>query len=131
MEDENIDDETKAHSSEKSDGGWSSDDENEEDGKAWKKRMDLKDKTKSQKDEEEKIEDLKEKKEVANYRMFSRVKHADHKFKVLVNDKQVIEIVKNDIVLEQVDAIVNHTNRFLMHHSGMAADLVERGGQSV
>ena len=62
--------------------------------------MDEKDKPQEEKEAEEKDKEGQAEKEVSNYRKFSRIKHSDHKFKVIVNDKQVIEIVKADIVWE-------------------------------
>jgi O-acetyl-ADP-ribose deacetylase (regulator of RNase III) len=42
-----------------------------------------------------------------------------------------IEIIKDDITLLDTDAIVNPANNYLMHHGGLAAAIVKRGGKII
>ncbi len=42
-----------------------------------------------------------------------------------------IEIIKGDITLLDVEAIVNPANTFLMHNGGLAAAIVKRGGRII
>jgi O-acetyl-ADP-ribose deacetylase (regulator of RNase III) len=42
-----------------------------------------------------------------------------------------IEIIKGDITLLDVEAIVNPANNYLMHGGGLAAAIVKRGGQII
>lgn len=42
-----------------------------------------------------------------------------------------IEIIKGDITALDADAIVNPANNFLMHHGGLAAIIVKRGGMII
>jgi O-acetyl-ADP-ribose deacetylase (regulator of RNase III) len=42
-----------------------------------------------------------------------------------------IEVIKGDITLLDVDAIVNPANNYLIHGGGLAASIVRRGGQII
>jgi putative ATPase len=42
-----------------------------------------------------------------------------------------VEIIKDDITMLEVDAIVNPANNYLMHGGGLAAEIVKRGGQVI
>jgi O-acetyl-ADP-ribose deacetylase len=44
---------------------------------------------------------------------------------------QSLQIVKGDITLEQVDAIVNAANEYLQHGGGVAWSIVNRGGDVI
>jgi len=44
---------------------------------------------------------------------------------------QTLQIVQGDITNEKVDAIVNAANAHLMHGGGVAAAIVNRGGESI
>ena len=46
-------------------------------------------------------------------------------------DNTEIEIIKGDITLLDIDAIVNPANTFLMHNGGLAAAIVKRGGRII
>jgi len=49
----------------------------------------------------------------------------------LVGDKLKIEIVKNDITNEKVDAITNAANEHLAHGGGVAGAIVRKGGRVI
>lgn len=44
---------------------------------------------------------------------------------------QRLEIVRGDLTLEAVDAVVNAANRYLSHGGGVAAAIVNRGGEVI
>ena len=59
-----------------------------------------------------------------------KIKYKD-KNKIIINKKHTIEIVKNNITLERVDAIVNAANVNLAHGAGVAGALSRKGGPSI
>ena len=52
-------------------------------------------------------------------------------FSLYVNDSILIEVVKNDITAEKVDAITNAANSHLAHGGGVAGAISRKGGPSI
>ena len=52
-------------------------------------------------------------------------------FKMIIDDKILIEIVMNDITEEKVDAITNAANSHLAHGGGLAGAIVRKGGRVI
>lgn len=50
---------------------------------------------------------------------------------IKIKDKVSITVVKADITKEKSDAIVNPSNVFLSHYSGIAGQIVLEGGQEI